>query len=507
MTIQPGPDGMISIEQYEHWVRRFGTEDALISIARVSRALEFKDPILEKSILNRSNSVGQWQLAFFAKTLINKSNDYRAKSVDDRTLYFACNYYNNVRDPHLKDPDTEETRRELLNHLVRMSYEEFPFQIINHRADIPRALILFEQLAESAAGAGFDVASAFREVTGLTVREFLFNGFAFWANAGAGAIKTPLTTSILALQDTLKPENQERFLSIVSTDYATFRKFQDKQLIKDGYEKHQFNCLNSFPLIRTGRRSLLVSPIPLLLIRRITRGIYYYLQEAYSKGGDRNDFTQFFGKHLFEPYVGMQLRSLPLHTSLSDERDISRSEKSCDWILTEGNAVTLIECKTLGLTARAKAFAETEIVTDDLRKRIVKAVHALARTKEAIDKGVAGFESLRGKTTRNLIVLYDEVYLFNSLLYRELLQNDLKQEGLENTPFQVCSIAELEYAIPILGQTPLASMLDGKISDRERSTWDLSVHIDHLVSEKALSDTEPNKILDAKFEEVFASLR
>lgn len=504
MPLRADSNGQISFGMYERWARTFNVEEALPAIARLSRTLELERPIPKNSILNSPNNVGQWQLAFFAKTLIEKSNDYRAKPISDSALFYACAYYNNIRDPHLRDPVTEEARRELLNHLIRMSYEEFPMQVMNHRADIPRTMILFEELASAAGNSEFDVARAFREKSGLTVREFLLIGFAYWVHAGQGEIRPPISTTIPNLKGILSPENQSKFLSIVAADYSRFRTNQQRQLIKDGYEKHQFNCLHLYPLIWTTRKRLLVCPLPPLLIRRVTRGIYYYLQEAYSKGKDRNEFTSFFGKQLFEPYVGMQLRTLRSKTELRPESSITKSEKSCDWILIEGESTTLIECKTLGLTARAKSFGEPNIVLEDLRRRILKAVAAFQRTERAIDSGAPGFGDLRGKPRRNLIVLYDEIFLFNSLLYRELLQNDLEASGLDKIEFQVCSISELEYVIPALANHSLGAVLDEKVANSERRTWDLGIFVQHLVSEARISPPGPNTILNGKFEEVFA---
>lgn len=505
MRLKADSDEHISLESYTRWVRSYGTEQALIATARVCSALELRDERVKKSVLGK-HDVGLWQLAYFAKTLIVASNDYRAGTADDNDLYLACNYFNNIREPYPADADTPEGRREVLNNLIRISYTQFPYQTINHKADIPRALILFEELANSATGAEFNVDEEFRKITGLSVREFLLNGFAVWAYAGAGEIPTPIKTSVESLKETLSPEKQASFRALVSADYETFRETQAKQLTRAGFEKQQFNCLNTFPLIRTKRARAYICPVPLLLIRRVTRGIFHYLQEAHSGEGVRNKFTQFFGKHLFEPYVGMQLKTLPGVTELLPDQNIG-SEKTCDWILVEKSGITLIECKTLGITFRSKAFAETEVIAEDLRKRIIKGVQALERTRKALNDGIAGLEHLRGKTTRNLIVVYDEIFMFNSPLYRELLDADLKAIGLEAVEFQVCSISELEYIIPNIEKNDLAKILDEKVANKEHASWDLGIHIGHMIKNGTLKTSGPNILLDAKFDEVFGAFK
>jgi hypothetical protein len=240
----------------------------------------------------------------------------------------------------------------------------------------------------------------------------------------------------------------------------------------------------------------------MLLIKRFTRGVFYYLLDAYSEGAGANRFSEFFGKHLFEPYVGAQLRT-GFAERVFPEQDIGETDKSCDWIVVEGDALTLIECKTLGLTMRAKSFADTDVLLQDLRKRIVKSVQALARTKAAIEKGAKGFERWRGKSVRCLIVLYDEVYLFNAPLYRELIADDLKACSLDALPFQVCTISELEYVMPILAQRGLAATLDEKTADRERAAWDLAVFVSRLVDEGKLAEPPMNTLLAETYDEVF----
>lgn len=499
------PDQHIAFEAYAAWVRNFETEQALLAISRVCRAIELRDPRLKKSILGKKQDVGQWQLAHFAKALIERSNDYRSRKVDDTELYLACNYYNNIREPHPDDPLSETGRREVLNNLIRMSYSQFPFQITTHREDIPRTLILFEELAALAASE-FDVARTFYDMTGMSVREFMVHGFFIWAMSENGEVP-PVKPSInLRVKELLPEDKQIQFRDLVVADYQKFRECQEKQFIKPGFEKQQFNCLHIFPLIKTKRSGKVVCPVPLLLIRRITSGIYYQLQTAYSAGGVRNDFTTFFGRRLFEPYVGMQLRELKTPTDLLPEQDIG-SEKTCDWILVENDAITLIECKSLGLTQRSKSFARTDDVAEDLRKRIVKAVQAFERTREAIAAGIGSLAYLKGNSTRNLIVFYDDIYLFNSLLYRELVDFELKALGLGDVVFQVISVRELEYVIPLLGRDTLAGTLDAKMGDKEHATWDMRTYIDRVLKERGETAVPENALLKSRFDALFDGLQ
>jgi len=463
--------------------------------------MELNDPRLKRSIFKKPD-VGQWQLAHFAKTLIEASNDYRQDQIQEEELYLACNYHNHIRGPD--DAGNIEGRRGVLNNLIRISYSQFPFQMQNHKADIPRALILFEELAAQAIDE-FDVDSAFRKLTGLSIREFILHGFAIWAICGNGEIP-PVKESTDPRTERLLPlEKQQKFRDIITADYMQFRECQAKKPIKKGLEKQQFNCLHTYPLIRTQKSRKLVCPVPLLLIRRVTRGVYYQLQDAYSRGGRRNEFTQFFGKRLFEPYVGMHLRALATTAELIPEQDIG-SEKTCDWILVEGESLTLIECKALGLTFKSKALAETDDVADDLSKRIVKAVKACERTRQAIQEGLVGLAHLKGKTTRNLIVFYDDIFLFNSPLYRELIESELQANGLGAVPFQVCAIRELEYAVPLLQNSGLGNFLDQKLADRDHATWDIGTLLGRLIEDGALKTNGPNKILAEKLDSLFAEL-
>lgn len=247
-------------------------------------------------------------------------------------------------------------------------------------------------------------------------------------------------------------------------------------------------------------------PIPLLLQRRFTRGLYYYLLDAYNEGEKKNRFSTFFGKSIFEPYVGIQLRYHFSRRRVFGERDIGKSEKTCDWIIAEDDFITLVECKTTGLTIRSKSLADTEQIAEDLKKRIVSGVQACERTREAISRGQNGLGVFSGKPTLNLIVLYDEVYLFNAPPYKELVDVELKKVGLESVTYQVSPIAELEYALPALAKNGMGRLLSKKLGDPERRTWDLSVLIQHLVKKGEIAEPERNAVLDAKFKSVFNPL-
>lgn len=500
-------DELITHEEYVQAVGGFNCGQGLMAISQLSRAMEVSDSSLERSIFQKwiPQTVNQWQLAFFAKTLIENSNDYRRKEVSDKILLFACDRYNNILDPLVGNPKVKPTDEGISNFLIRTSFEQFPFQLLNYRNEVARALVLFEQIADSAKGEGFNVSESFRKISGLTIREFLLIGFVYWSKAGQ-PIVYPLKTDASSLKDLLAPEKQERFLSLISTDYLGFRDCQAKQERKTGFERFQFNCLNSYPLIKSDGFKKIICPIPNLLLRRFTGGLYYYLLDAYSGQGKQNSFSTFFGKSIFERYVGDQLKSYFSTDKVSGELKIGKSDKSCDWIVLEDKFVILIECKTTGLTLRAKTLGDADQIAEDLKRRIVSGVRACERTRKAIETGQPGFMPFKGKKTINLIIIYNEVFFFNAPHYRKIAAEELKKAGLEDVSYQVASIAELEYALPTLSKTGLGNLLAEKMADPDRRTWDLLSFTKRLISEKKTEEPEMNRILSAKFKEVFEPL-
>lgn len=502
------PEGkQITSEEYVQAVRGFNCGQGLTAIGQLSRAMEFDDPALEQSILARwiPRTVNQWQLAFFAKALIEHSNDYKSKGVGDKDLLFACDLYNQIIDPFVGNPSVEASERDVHNFLVRTAFEQFPYQLGNYRNEVARAFVLFEEIAEAAKGDGFDIPDAFLKLSGLSVRDFMINGVAYWAQAGK-PIVAPMTTSVASLKDILTPEKQGKFLALTAADYSGFRLCQEMQEKKPGFERFQFNCLNTYPLIKPDRFMQLLCPIPNLLLRRFTRGLYYYLLDEYSGGGKQSTFSAFFGKFIFERYVGDQLKSYFDPEKVLGERKIGESDLSCDWIVVEDRFVILIECKTTGLTVRGKTFAETEQLTEDLKRRIVSGVKACERTRNAIESGQPGLEGLAGKQTINLVVLYDEVYLFNAPPYRNIVEDELKKAGLPGVAYQVTPIAELEYTLPTLAKAGFGNLLSEKMADGERQSWDLLTFTQGLVKEGKADEPEPNRILTAKFKAVFEPL-
>lgn len=74
-------DKQITYDEYLQSLRSFNCGQGLAAIGQLSRAMEFDDPALNKSIFKRwiPQTVNQWQLAFFAKTLIEKALAFRPR--------------------------------------------------------------------------------------------------------------------------------------------------------------------------------------------------------------------------------------------------------------------------------------------------------------------------------------------------------------------------------------------------------------------------------------------
>jgi hypothetical protein len=197
-------------------------------------------------------------------------------------------------------------------------------------------------------------------------------------------------------------------------------------------------------------------------------------------GGKRNDFAAFFGKNIFEAYVGMHLRKLyKKGRVLTEQRYKKNSHDTSDWIVIDSNAIVLVECKTSDLTKEAKTFAEQEQLLADLKKRVIKGITTCHRTAEDAKQKVEGLDDLSHVNSFHyLVVTADYSFSSNSSVYRSLIDTEL-QKTLGTIPrYHVISISDFEDIFSYLEEYSLSELLayKSKMKNGTITTFSPSCH-------------------------------
>jgi hypothetical protein len=357
-----------------------------------------------------------------------------------------------------------------------------------------------------------DIGKEIKEIYGLSVKEILILGFTIFATLKNGYFYPEylINNNHNALKKITTKENIFKLISKISADYNTLRKFFNEEEAREGYEKYSFNSLKSYPIVETqiGR---MVIPVPRFLIDICTTGIYYNLMDKF-KGSKSNAFLEFFGKEIFESYVGLLLKQKYGEEELLKEWEYIKSRQVCktsDWTIICGNTAILLECKTSGINKEAKSFADLEQVQRNLRLRAVQAIKQMNTIVNNAKKSVKGLEKLfKINKFYFVVVTFDRIFLAGTPVIKELIQKELDKINIRQCPdYQVISIEELENLIPFLDTFSFEYILGEKFKDKNWSTYDFDVFISHFLKDRGIDLRINNKLLMDKYNELFKGLR
>lgn len=498
------------IEDLIQFLRKFCLHQSLAYIGAVQ-----VDIFNEKSHLSKyyPQSINEWCLAFIAKILILNSNDHRAKLFHEDDLLNAVNMYNNLyeRISDLDNSKREEFNSKMYSFLIYTANQQFPLQS-GIWPQIPRSYILFEFIPNEIKNPAFDIGKEIKKIYGLSVKEILILGFAVFAAIKNGYFYPEYLININhdALKKITTKENIFKLISKISADYNALRKLFDEEETREGYEKYSFNSLKSYPVVVTqlGHK---VIPVPRYLIDICTTGIYYNLMDRF-KESKSNAFLEFFGKEIFESYVGLLLKQKYKEKELLKEWEYIKNKQVCktsDWTIICGNTAILIECKTSGINKEAKSFADLEQVQKNLKLRIVQAIKQMNTIIDNAKESAQGLEKLfKINKFYFIVVTFDRIFLAGTPIIKELIQKELDKINIRQYPdYQVISIEELENLIPLLDAFSFEYILDQKFKDKAWSTYDFDVFISHFVKKNGIDLKINNKLLMDKYNELFDGLR
>ena len=289
-------------------------------------------------------------------------------------------------------------------------------------------------------------------------------------------------------------EHLDKFLKHFSLPINELRdRLSNEQRMNEKYA-YAFNSLRAYPLIRMeyeGRDSI-VCPIPPLLFRRITEGLYYEICKE-------PNFDSSFG-NAFQIFVGELLKKANEKAQVIPERTYGKPEKrTVDWIVIDKSVLLFVECKGKRLTFEAKvSLTDT---TELYRQLDIMANFIVQIYKTIVDYDDGKYPHLKfdkDKQVYPLLVTLEEWFLFGSQaldildekIRSKLNSLSISSKILDDKPYMICSVEGLDLLMQVSSKYSIDEIFRDKNKDVETRTWHLEIYIKDKYKE-AVSKIKP----------------
>ena len=249
-------------------------------------------------------------------------------------------------------------------------------------------------------------------------------------------------------------------------------------------------------------------PLPTLLYWRFTAGLYYQLI-----GDDR--FPNEFGSS-FQDYVGEVIQAACTSERAQGIPDEGYSvgklkKRSIDWIIADEHSALFLECKAKRLSWGAKAFLNNLEPLDADIENMASAVVQVYRTIMDYKKGYyLHFPPTEDRRIYPAVVTLENWRFFgpimlgklNDAVVDKLGASDLPPELLQQMPYSVWAIEELEVGLQIINSVPISDFMNGKLDSQEMRGWDW-----HAYMTKTFPKHFPAKrLFDSEYDDMFVKI-
>lgn len=344
---------------------------------------------------------------------------------------------------------------------IRVVNQQFPFNLSKY-SQFARPIFLYHEIPLTLVGKKgvpkFDLIKEFENLNGVSVPEFINLMFVIFSYLRQ--------YSTFSLDDIVRqarskginlPDDQGISLAIsqIAGDQKKLTALYNKRQAGDRrFKMYDISPLLEFPIIYPCRgtgftdygNNIISAPIPDLIARRNSIGIYYQLFNKFT-----NIFPDYFG-HVLENYLGIVLNNCITSEQILNENQISTSYsgKKPDYAIIDGSMTILLECKAVKLKKDAKTMATEEEINESL-KQIIKGLKQLDEFIKACQAKTTGLDIFYGCSRfKPVLVTLEKIYLINSCWFRSHINDLLRNEGIINLDWQILSIGELERLQPHL---------------------------------------------------------
>ncbi|WP_198169894.1 hypothetical protein [Burkholderia pseudomallei] len=339
---------------------------------------------------------------------------------------------------------TVNSGNDALNALHALIHQQARWQYSRDEARLFRAYHIYND---------HELAPIFEQAAGISVRDMFLLAIAM---AGSGTRQAGTNASQDYSAFGISQGARDRFFSMTGTTLVKIRRqLEELQRDDEGWE-FTWNALEATPFVNLddNKTPMYWCPLPQLLLRRITEGLFYDLVRGVKTHNIK--YGNEYG-HAFERYVGRVIREIfdDGKFSITSEQPykVKKAEKhGVDWIISDSTGNLFIECKTRRMKQDAKETSNGESLNKSLDELAEAVVQLYANIDDAI-KGISKWVP-NGLPVYPIVVTYEDWYLLtpqvveklNEYVRSRLEEKELPRALVETMPFFVTSINEFEMA-------------------------------------------------------------
>ena len=211
----------------------------------------------------------KWELETILSILLTTEKNAESTLFDYKAFSFISEIINNLRSvENYEYSIMSDDNNDLVTELHKTAHRQFPWQ---------RGFELSERLYRFAYIYGQGSSDTFfKEKYKIDVKEFIYYGFMMYAQM----IRSPWIDFIDIPRLDIKASRFIEIVGIFSKDLEDLR-FESGLLLKSSLLNNKYNvsytpsALRMYPIIRCTNSNKYISPLPQLILFRVTNGIYY----------------------------------------------------------------------------------------------------------------------------------------------------------------------------------------------------------------------------------------
>ena len=421
--------------------------------------------------------LAEWTLEQMTREIIRYADEEPRQGRSLRQWATLANIANTLRDLEGEIHEQLVGGERIHLELMRIAHRQFIWQ--QHRFGW-RPVIRYYKLFNTP-----KIAALAQQATGLTVDEIYLIGMAY---LGIFFGEPRASRQIDVQIPGLTQQHIDRFLAFTSLARNRLSsKLRDEHALDEGFA-YRYSSLREFPLVQISYRGKdeIACPIPTLLFWRMTSGLYYSLRAV-------RGFPTAFGES-FECYIGEVLRQRITNAGMSileeEEYYVGLNRKdSVDWIIEQGGEAALfIECKTKRLTWTSKAgLADLTALERDIRKLAGAVAQVYKTIRDYRADRYPHLAFIEARRIYPAIVTLEDWYFFGfdmparlDAAVRTIMEaDDLPIAWLDEMPYSIMSIHELEKAAGIINTVGIQLFISGKVLDPELRRWGFGAYCNH----------------------------
>lgn len=446
------------IKPLRNYLRPFHCVSFLQAIWFLSNHLEFKRPL--PAYLAAANPGGRrsnldlgfflWELDTLAREVILHCGTGFGKHVADWNQVAIA--LNKLKKAEEDGSNVDETN--VMSEVARIAHRQFHWQQGISHNDLIRTRKIYRSPGMN------DVV---RAVYGLSAEQVALSGFA--------ALATYFEHFAMTNE---WPENVTKALGFnprpvienLTVDLGTIKRSAYEVRALNGNWAYAFNPLWLHPLIRVEGGARIICPMPGLLARRMTEGLYFDIA-----GHDVDILSAYLGP-AFQAYVGEALEraNKGRFTIWAEEKYGSKRQPkdTVDWLAADDTASLFLEVKLLKMGRAAKEYLAPEAaVTTQLRK-LAKAIGQVYATLRDALAGAYPSWKPDGNPVHPVIVTLDNWNLFTHTTHGDLsalVEEELDRRGIDRAlldrhRYVVCNASELEIALQVMHQVGIQRVME-----------------------------------------------